>query len=151
MRVVGILWSTLSGDVGEDVLLIASCVASPLFGPWRWLGLSTQKREILKKSEGAGLSKAVRLQSWGDMQGEALPGHPKALHTLSRAGSWPCSDRSGGMHNILSIIKLDILCSGYFLSSRTYFSTVLLAENPQNGSGGENLYIAEDKFLIFPS
>lgn len=37
------------------------------------------------------------------------------------------------------MVKLDILCSGYFLSTRIYFSTVLLAENPPNGRGGRKL------------
>lgn len=55
------------------------------------------------------------------------------------------------MHNILSIIKLDILCLGYFLSTIIYFSTILLAENPQNGREEGNLSIVEDeKFLVFP-
>lgn len=37
------------------------------------------------------------------------------------------------------MVKLDILCSGYFLSTRIYFSTVLLAESPPNGRGGGKL------------
>lgn len=77
------------GCAPDSQQCLESCVASRLFGPRRCLGLSTQEREILTKCEGAGLSKAVRLESWGDMEGEALPGHPKALHTLWHAGSWP--------------------------------------------------------------
>lgn len=84
MGVVGIIESTLSGEVGEDVLLIAGVAwraALLLFSLDRRV---TEKREILRKSEGAGLSEGARLQPpRGDTRGPSWPPkgvtHPRAL------------------------------------------------------------------------